>query len=185
MCTYSLFIYCIKHGSPWDFWHFLIFYILYILYILYIYFTFWSYQFWIFHTGFASPNENTFGHHWLHPCYHRLIKPISVFPKIRSYSYKLKPHSWSNKSFCRYQEWMPGVHQQHDGFSIFDEDIAGDYVEMESHDKEAQCSSERRMHGKREKTRQEGGGGWLIEQVKYTEREEGCLLMLPANGERQ
>lgn len=38
-----------------------------------------------------------------------------------------------------------------------------------------------------EKEKKSVGGRWglLIEQVKYTEREEGCLLVLPANGERQ
>lgn len=89
-----------------------------------------SCQFWIFHTGFASPNGNTFGHHRLRPCFqssHRR-KWISAFPKIRSYSYKLKPHNWSKKSFCRFHASMPTVHQQRDGFSIFDQDIAGDSV---------------------------------------------------------
>lgn len=46
---------------------------------------------------------------------------------------------------------MPAVYQQRDGFSIFDEDITGDFVEMECNNKEAQSSSERRMHGKRKK----------------------------------
>lgn len=80
---------------------------------------------------------------------------------------------------------MLPVYQQPDGFSIFDEDIIGDFVEIESNDKKAQSCSERRMHGKR---KERAGGEWgvlLIEQVKYTERERGCLLMLPANGERQ
>lgn len=129
--------------------------------------------------------KRVWGHHGLRPCCqspHRR-KHISAFPKILSSPSKLKPHNWSKKSFCRYHKWMLAVCQQRDGFSIFDEDITGDFVEMESNDKEAQSSSYIRMHGKRKKLG--AGGGWLIEQVKYTEREEGCLLMLPANGERQ
>lgn len=76
---------------------------------------------------------------------------------------------------------MQAPYQQHDGFSIFYKDITGDFMEMESNDKrDAELQRERRFMEKNL-----GVGGWLIEQVNYTEREEGCLLMLAANGERQ
>lgn len=76
---------------------------------------------------------------------------------------------------------MLALHPWHDDCSIFYEDITGDLVRWK--EMIEWVGLDREEDGKHFMENREEG--WLIEGVKYAEREDGCLLMLAANGERQ